>query len=195
MYSITQLKYCKRIAGTNNNVTTTLQTVTVKKEPEDISSTSEQAQAQQIQMQQSQTQTIAVSVAPNQTATHTIVETASNAGGNQPQHIMTQHDNSDGSTSLQIAQVQNLPTTHQLTLSNLNQVNFNKKQKKNNQLQLHLHCYQLFDNLEYYLFAISVEQKSHCTEEGDFRKREQHKYVILHPRLNGEQATRAREYP
>lgn len=125
--SIAQLKYstCFRtiLSGTNNNVTTTLQTVTVKKEPEDISSTSEQAQAQQIQ--QPQTQTIAVSVAPNQTATHTIVETASNAGANQPQHIMTQHDNSDGSTSLQIAQVQNLPTTHQLTLSNLNQVNFN----------------------------------------------------------------------
>lgn len=94
-------------------------TLTVKKEPEELSSTSQQEQAQQIQLQ-SQTQTIAVSVAPNQSATHSIVETGPNT--NAPQHIVTQHDNSDGSTSLQIAQVQNLPT-HQLTLSNLNQVN------------------------------------------------------------------------
>lgn len=90
----------------------------MKKEPEDISSTSHE-QGQQIQIQQPQT--IAVSVAPNQ-ATHTIVETGSNTSANQPQHIVTHHDNSDGSTSLQIAQVQNLPATHQLTLSNLNQV-------------------------------------------------------------------------
>lgn len=95
--------------------------MTVKKEPEEISSTSHE-QAQQIQIQQSQAQGISVSVAPNQGSTHTIVET-SNANTNQPQHIVTQHDNSDGSTSLQIAQVQNLPATHQLTLSNLNQVN------------------------------------------------------------------------
>lgn len=104
------------IEGVNSNV---MQTITVKKEPEDISSTSQHDQGQQIQIQQPQT--IAVSVAPNQ-ATHTIVETGSNTSANQPQHIMTHHDNSDGSTSLQIAQVQNLPGTHQLTLSNLNQV-------------------------------------------------------------------------
>lgn len=95
----------------------------MKKEPEEISSTSHHEQTQQIQIQQPQTQTIAVSVAPNQSATHSIVETGSSVSGNQPQHIVTQHDNSDGSTSLQIAQVQNLPATHQLTLSNLNQVN------------------------------------------------------------------------
>lgn len=99
-----------------------MQTVTVKKEPEDIPSTSQQAQQQIHIQQQQQPQTIAVSVAPNQSATHTIVEAASNAS-NQAQHIVTQHENSDGSTSLQIAQVQNLPGTHQLTLSNLNQVN------------------------------------------------------------------------
>lgn len=110
------------ITGTGNTSVTNMQTVTVKKEPEDIPSTSQQAQ-QQIHIQQQQPQTIAVSVAPNQ-ATHTIVEAAPNANGNQPQHIVTQHENSDGSTSLQIQQVQNLPGTHQLTLSNLNQVNF-----------------------------------------------------------------------
>lgn len=101
--------------GTNNNIPN-LQTVTVKKEPEEISSTSHHEQAQQIQIQQSQGQGISVSVAPNQ-STHTIVETSNT---NQSHHIVTQHD---GSTSLQIAQVQNLPATHQLTLSNLNQVN------------------------------------------------------------------------
>lgn len=91
----------------------------MKKEPEEISSTSQQEQTQQIHIQQPQT--ISVSVASNQGATHSIVD-ASNPNANQ-QHIVTQHDNSDGSTSLQIAQVQNLPATHQLTLSNLNQVN------------------------------------------------------------------------
>lgn len=60
-------------------------------------------------------------MAQNQ-ATHTLVETTNNPNGNQQQHIVTQHDNSDGSTSLQIAQMQNIPATHQLTLSNLNQV-------------------------------------------------------------------------
>lgn len=99
-----------------------MQTVTVKKEPEDIPSTSQHEQ-QQIQIQQQpQTQTIAVSVAPNQTTTHTLVEATNNPNGGQAQHIMTQHENSDGSTSLQIAQMQNIPATHQLTLSNLNQV-------------------------------------------------------------------------
>jgi len=97
-----------------------IQTVTVKKEPEDIPSTSQQEQQIQIQ----QPQTISVSVAQNQ-ATHTLVEAPSNANGGQAQHIMTQHENSDGSTSLQIAQVQNIPATHQLTLSNLNQSNKN----------------------------------------------------------------------
>lgn len=73
-----------------------MQTITVKKEPEEM------------QIQQPQTHTI---------------ETSS-SGANHPQH----HDNADGSTSLQIAQVQNLPSTHQLTLSNLNQVtNLRKK--------------------------------------------------------------------
>lgn len=92
-----------------------MQTVTVKKEPED---TSQQDHTQQIHIQQPQT--IAVSVAQNPSSTHTI-ETSSTSAS-QPQHIVTHHDNSDGSTSLQIAQVQNLPATHQLTLSNLNQV-------------------------------------------------------------------------
>lgn len=102
-----------------------MQSVTVKKEPEDIPSTSQHEQQQQIQIQQQpQTQTIAVSVAPNQTTTHTLVEATNNPNGGQAQHIMTQHENSDGSTSLQIAQMQNIPATHQLTLSNLNQVNY-----------------------------------------------------------------------
>lgn len=91
-----------------------MQTVTVKKEPEELSSTSHQEQTQQIHIQQPQTQTIAVSVAPNPSSTHTIETSSTIASQSQPYQ--------DGSTSLQIAQVQNLPTTHQLTLSNLNQV-------------------------------------------------------------------------
>lgn len=88
--------------------------MTVKKEPEELSSTSHQEQAQQIHIQQPQT--IAVSVAPNQSSSQT-----SNTNTSQPQHIVTQHDSSE--VQLQMAQVQNLPATHQLTLSNLNQVN------------------------------------------------------------------------
>lgn len=108
----------ERKSSTNTNIPN-MQTVTVKKEPEEIS-TSQQEQTQQIHIQQPQTQTIAVSVAPNPSTTHTI-ET-SNTSASQSQHIVTHHDNSDGSTSLQIAQVQNLtPATHQLTLSNLGQ--------------------------------------------------------------------------
>lgn len=113
------------IGSTNTNIPN-MQTVTVKKEPEELSSTSHQEQTQQIHIQQQpQTQTIAVSVAPPHSSTHTI-ETSNTSTSHQPQHIVTHHDNSDGSTSLQIAQVQNLPTTHQLTLSNLNQVKLNE---------------------------------------------------------------------
>lgn len=61
-------------------------------------------------------QTIQLSVEPN--TQHTIVEATDQTG---QQHIVTQHENTDGSTSLSIAQVQNLQS-HQLTLSNLNQV-------------------------------------------------------------------------
>lgn len=122
------------VGSTNTNPN--IQTVTVKKEPEEIS---QQEHTQQIHIQQPQTQTIAVSVAPNPSSTHTI-ETSSTSGS-QSQHIL----NSDGSTSLQIAQVQNLPSTHQLTLSNLNQVN----QKNNNIEYLYVRCKQtnyVFDN-------------------------------------------------
>lgn len=91
----------------------------MKKEPEDSPSTSQQIQQHP--------QTISVAVAPNQTQQHTLIDASSigASNGNQPQHIVTQHENTDGTTSLSIAQVQALPTgTHQLTLSNINQVNF-----------------------------------------------------------------------
>lgn len=116
-------QFLKRLAhfatfqtGGNNSA---LPTVTVKKEPEDIPSTSHQAQ-QQVQQQQQQP-TIAVSIASAQGTQHTLVDTG-NGNDNQPQHIVTQQENTDGSTSLSIAQVQPLTSTHQLTLSNINQV-------------------------------------------------------------------------
>lgn len=89
-----------KFPGTITNLSTNLQTVTVKKEPEEISSTSQQEQSQ-IHIPQ----TIAVSV-PNQSS-QTHVET-SNTNANQ-QHIVTQD------ASLQIAQVQNLQP-HQIAL-------------------------------------------------------------------------------
>lgn len=106
--------FVKKTGGTNS----TLPTVTVKKEPEDIPSTSQQAQQQ---VQQQQQPTIAVSIASAQGTQHTLVD-AGNANDNQPQHIVTQQENTDGTTSLSIAQVQPLTSTHQLTLSNINQV-------------------------------------------------------------------------
>lgn len=108
---------------TNNNNIGNVQTVQVKKEPEDIPSTSQQAQqGQQTQQTVEQQQTIAVSVASNQTQ-HTLVDT-SQANDNQPQHIVTQQENTDGTTSLSIAQVP-ITSTHQL-LGNINQVTINK---------------------------------------------------------------------
>lgn len=115
-------QFLKRLAhfatsktGANNSA---LPTVTVKKEPEDIPSTSHQAQQQ---VQQQQQPTIAVSIASAQGTQHTLVDTG-NGNDNQPQHIVTQQENTDGTTSLSIAQVQPLTSTHQLTLSNINQV-------------------------------------------------------------------------
>lgn len=102
--------------------------VTVKKEPEESPSTSQHLHTQQ-------QQTIAVTVAPNQLQQqHTLIDASSltAANGNQPQHIVTQHENTDGTTSLSIAQVQPLSAGHQLTLSNLNQVRL----KSNNKFQL-----------------------------------------------------------
>lgn len=86
----------------------TIRTVNVKKEPEDIPSTS------------STQQTIQLTVEPDQPGQqqHQIIDTSN---GQQPQHIVTQHENTDGTTSLSIAQVQNLQG-HQITLGNLNQV-------------------------------------------------------------------------
>lgn len=91
----------------------------VKKEPDDIPSTSHQDHPQH-QMSH-QPQTIAVSLPPNQ-LTHTIVDGSTNVNSQPTQHIVTQHDPSDLPTTMQIAQVQG---THQLTLSNLNQVILN----------------------------------------------------------------------
>lgn len=95
----------------------------VKKELDDIPSTSHQEQPQ-LQMPH-QPQTIAVSVPPNQ-LTHTIVDGSPNMNSQPIHHIVTQHEPSELPTPMQIAQVQGLgPGTHQLTLSSLNQVNFN----------------------------------------------------------------------
>lgn len=105
-------------SGSNANNANNVAGVTVKKEPEELPSTSQHMHTQQ--------QTIAVTVAPNQIQQqHTLIDAGSlsAANGNQPQHIVTQHENTDGTTSLSIAQVQPLQPGHQLTLSNLNQVN------------------------------------------------------------------------
>lgn len=77
--------------------------VTVKKEPEETPSTSAGNSSQTIQL----------SVEPNN---QHLVDSSDVA-----QHIVTQHENTDGTTSLTIAQVQNLQG-HQLTLGSMNQV-------------------------------------------------------------------------
>lgn len=75
----------------------TIRTLTVKKEPDDSGSPSTSTQ-----------QTISLTVTPTSTID-------SNNGAQH--HIVTQHENTDGTTSLSIAQVQG----HQL-IGNLNQV-------------------------------------------------------------------------
>lgn len=78
-----------------------IRTVNVKKEPEDVPSTSAGNSSQTIQL----------SVEPNNQ--HTLVD------GSDTQHIVTQHENTDGTTSLSIAQVQTLQG-HQLSMGNMN---------------------------------------------------------------------------
>lgn len=109
--------------GNPSSGASTVPGLLVKKEPEDIPSTSQHDIQPHIQMPpSSQPQTISVSVAPNQ-VTHTIVDGPTTANGQPAPHILTQHDPTDLQTAVQIAQVQGLPSgTHQLTLSNLNQV-------------------------------------------------------------------------
>lgn len=98
----------------------TVQTVHVKKEPEDVSCPS------------TSSQTISLTVEPNLTSqqatttTTTLIDASSMDTSQQQQQqtthqIVTQHENTDGTTSLSIAQVQTLQG-HQLTLGNLNQV-------------------------------------------------------------------------
>lgn len=101
--------------GANSSIST----VTVKKEPEDAPSTSQQAQ----QHEQSHQPTIAVSMAPtHHVQQHALVDPDNGNDNNQTQHIVAQQDNTDGTTSLSIAHVQPITSTHQLTLSNINQV-------------------------------------------------------------------------
>ncbi len=74
----------------------------MKKEPEDSPSTSTQ-------------QTISLTVTPTG-------QIGDSNNGNAQHHIVTQHENTDGTTSLSIAQVQG----HQL-IGNLNQVSEHRK--------------------------------------------------------------------
>lgn len=89
-----------------------IQTVQIKKEPDDTASTS--------------AGTISVSIANADGTEQQQLIDASSLNGNDPQQtqqIVTQTENTDGTTSLSIAHVQTL-SGHQLTLGNLNQVIF-----------------------------------------------------------------------
>ncbi|XP_053671190.1 transcription factor GAGA [Anopheles nili] len=78
-----------------------------------------QQQAQQVQQGQQQT-TIDTTGTISVTVSQAQAQQIEQAAANGQQHVVTQHENADGTTSLSIAQVQTLDG-HQLAIGNLNQ--------------------------------------------------------------------------
>lgn len=82
-----------------------------------VATTAEQQQAQQVQQQNNIETAGTISVTVSQAQAQQLEQAAANG----QQHVVTQHENADGTTSLSIAQVQTLDG-HQLAIGNLNQV-------------------------------------------------------------------------
>lgn len=80
----------------------------------------QQAQQQQQQAQQQQQTTIDTTGTISVTVSQAQAQQIEAAAANGQQHVVTQHENADGTTSLSIAQVQTLDG-HQLAIGNLNQ--------------------------------------------------------------------------
>ena len=83
----------------------------------------QQAQQQQVQQQAQQQTTIDSTGTISVTVSQAQAQQIEQAAANGQQHVVTQHENADGTTSLSIAQVQTLDG-HQLAIGNLNQVCF-----------------------------------------------------------------------
>uniref|UniRef100_T1E206 Putative transcription factor gaga n=1 Tax=Psorophora albipes TaxID=869069 RepID=T1E206_9DIPT len=82
--------------------------------------TVEQQQQAQAQQQAQQQTTIDTSGTISVTVSQAQAQQLEQAAANGQQHVVTQHENADGTTSLSIAQVQTLDG-HQLAIGNLNQ--------------------------------------------------------------------------
>uniref|UniRef100_A0A182UUR8 BTB domain-containing protein n=1 Tax=Anopheles merus TaxID=30066 RepID=A0A182UUR8_ANOME len=80
----------------------------------------QQAQQQQVQQQGQQQTTIDSTGTISVTVSQAQAQQIEQAAANGQQHVVTQHENADGTTSLSIAQVQTLDG-HQLAIGNLNQ--------------------------------------------------------------------------
>lgn len=80
------------------------------------------ADQQQVQVQQQAQQQTAIETAGtiSVTVSQAQAQQLEQAAANGQQHVVTQHENADGTTSLSIAQVQTLDG-HQLAIGNLNQ--------------------------------------------------------------------------
>ncbi|XP_055631064.1 transcription factor GAGA isoform X2 [Toxorhynchites rutilus septentrionalis] len=81
-----------------------------------VATTADQQQAQQVQQQNNIETAGTISVTVSQAQAQQLEQAAANG----QQHVVTQHENADGTTSLSIAQVQTLDG-HQLAIGNLNQ--------------------------------------------------------------------------
>lgn len=77
-------------------------------------------QQQQVQVQQAQQTAIDTAGTISVTVSQAQAQQLEQAAANGQQHVVTQHENADGTTSLSIAQVQTLDG-HQLAIGNLNQ--------------------------------------------------------------------------
>lgn len=83
--------------------------------------TSADQQQVQVQQQAQQQTTIETAGTISVTVSQAQAQQLEQAAANGQQHVVTQHENADGTTSLSIAQVQTLDG-HQLAIGNLNQV-------------------------------------------------------------------------
>lgn len=85
-----------------------------------VVTTAEQQQQVQAQQQAQQQTTIETAGTISVTVSQAQAQQLEQAAANGQQHVVTQHENADGTTSLSIAQVQTLDG-HQLAIGNLNQ--------------------------------------------------------------------------
>uniref|UniRef100_A0A182Y620 Uncharacterized protein n=1 Tax=Anopheles stephensi TaxID=30069 RepID=A0A182Y620_ANOST len=107
--------------GTNAGTITVTGDQVAQQAQQQVVQQQQQAQQQQVQQaQQQQQNTIDTTGTISVTVSQAQAQQIEQAAANGQQHVVTQHENADGTTSLSIAQVQTLDG-HQLAIGNLNQ--------------------------------------------------------------------------